>query len=528
MTRRRRSWRRWRAKRLYRGYAGRNQGLAFDLYRFFVSDAHAKLSYFSPAELAWFGLEPLPFGYATDERAPDLSDGIFFGPYVEGRAGVQPERLPPYSMTLNPGFDAALPLYRPLPMFEAMRDALRGNSQSRWAKSPTIVARVQPNPSNAIERVGFAGPRDGPLFAALFVMGVPLAQTGEPFDLLLVDGDNAGTNAGAVAATQTAIDETLARGQMVWILARATGAELNKLRLPPLQITARRATSLVRGQSDAAIDGFGLGDLYFAEVQGDRAIQKIGLQMEAGRILLRAAAVDWTLWNDRGENEKNSNLTIYQNLRKPAGAALIEVPQTRGKLWISTLDPSPDAPKIRAFWRQLMRNIGVKMNEPPSNDLVKSARNGVGAIWRYTLEKPAENWRAPAFDDADWKTGVAGFGGAVPGGNPQTAWNTDDIWLRHEFEIKAVPPTLNLEIHHDEDVEVFLNGTRIFAEIGHLSAYKTVPLDAATSQLLRVGRNVLAVHCQQTAGGQYIDAGLTSAASVPTREHDLLLNGPLQ
>ena len=123
-------------------------------------------------------------------------------------------------------------------------------------------------------------------------------------------------------------------------MARTTGAALSELRLPPLQVTNRRATSLVRGVADNAIDGFGLGDLYFAEVNGDRAIQKAGLQIETGRVLLRAADADWTLWNDHGEVEKNSNLLIYQNLRKAAGAALVEVPQVQGKMWISTLDPS--------------------------------------------------------------------------------------------------------------------------------------------------------------------------------------------
>ena len=196
---------------VYRDYAGRNQALAFDLYRTLTSSAHEKLSYFSPSELAWFGLEPLPFGYATDERAPNQSDGVFFGPYIENRAGIQPERLPPYAMTLNPGLDAALPLYRPLPMFEAMRDALRGNPNSKWAKMPPIVPRVQSQPTNQIERVGFVGDAAGALYAGLYRVGVPLARAGEPFDLLVVDGDDAGD----VVATQTAINATLARRKMV-------------------------------------------------------------------------------------------------------------------------------------------------------------------------------------------------------------------------------------------------------------------------------------------------------------------------
>ncbi len=85
-------------------------------------------------------------------------------------------------------------------------------------------------------------------------------------------------------------------------------------------------------------------------------------------------------------------------------------------------------------------------------------------------------------------------------------------------------------VHHDEDIEVHLNGERIFQAMGHLSAYQEVPLSAAQARLLKPAGNVLAVHCRQTAGGQYIDVGLAQGlvlmGSGASRGHDLLLNGP--
>ncbi|MBI1899636.1 MAG: hypothetical protein HYS13_00800 [Planctomycetia bacterium] len=45
---------------------------------------------------------------------------------------------------------------------------------------------------------------------------------------------------------------------------------------------------------------------------------------------------------------------------------------------------------------------------------------------------------------------------------------------------------------------------------GYTTDYVAVPLRAigGKSLPLRKGKNVIAIHCRQTGGGQYIDAGL--------------------
>jgi hypothetical protein len=129
------------------------------------------------------------------------------------------------------------------------------------------------------------------------------------------------------------------------------------------------------------------------------------------------------------------------------------------------------------------------------------------ATWRYTTERPAVGWQAANFDDSGWKQGPAGFGTAqTPGAVARTEWNTGEIWLRRTFELKApIPGRAALRLHHDEDVEVYLNGVSVLSLGGHTTQYETVEMG---TQALREGRNVMAIRCRQTMGGQYVDAGL--------------------
>ena len=88
-------------------------------------------------------------------------------------------------------------------------------------------------------------------------------------------------------------------------------------------------------------------------------------------------------------------------------------------------------------------------------------------------------------------------------------WNTDSIWLRREITLPEGPFTqLQLQLHHDEDVEVYLNGVLAAKLAGYTTGYQEVPISEAARKVLHAGANVLAVSCRQTVGGQYIDVGL--------------------
>jgi hypothetical protein len=131
--------------------------------------------------------------------------------------------------------------------------------------------------------------------------------------------------------------------------------------------------------------------------------------------------------------------------------------------------------------------------------------------WRYTTAKPADNWTRAGFDATGWRSGQAGFGQGV--GTVRTPWTTADIWLRRDVTLPAtLPDRLVVLAFHDEDVEVYINGVLAASAPGYVGAYVKLPMTPAGRAAIQPGNNLIAVHCHQTIGGQFIDVGIARAA----------------
>jgi len=156
----------------------------------------------------------------------------------------------------------------------------------------------------------------------------------------------------------------------------------------------------------------------------------------------------------------------------------------------------------------IVKAIGAVL--PPQVSTVVAHSREKEQLWRYTFAKPAEGWFESDFNDSSWKSGPGGFGTVgTPGAVVRTKWDTDAIWLRRTIVLPAGPFThLHLQLHHDDDVEVYLNGVLAAKLAGYTTAYREAPISEAARKTLRQGANVLAVSCKQTTGGQYIDVGL--------------------
>jgi len=138
---------------------------------------------------------------------------------------------------------------------------------------------------------------------------------------------------------------------------------------------------------------------------------------------------------------------------------------------------------------------------------------------KYTETRPADNWMSPQFNDANWNAGGAPFTDDKT--QAKTLWKSRDIWIRRTFTLDNTNiDKLVLKLQHDDNVEVYLNGERAYGNIGWTSDFQLIPLRDTVKAKLRAGTNVLAIHCVNTAGGAWLDAGLLDEVKDPS-ENDV-------
>ncbi len=121
-----------------------------------------------------------------------------------------------------------------------------------------------------------------------------------------------------------------------------------------------------------------------------------------------------------------------------------------------------------------------------------------------TTTAPPADWMMPAFAEDGWTKGT------LPLGSLLKNWTTPEVWMRRTFTYDG--RDLNkvwLSLSHDDDAEVFLNGERIFACAPcYNGGHERFEVARAVLDKLVKGTNVLAIHCTNTGGPGFIDAGL--------------------
>jgi hypothetical protein len=222
-------------------------------------------------------------------------------------------------------------------------------------------------------------------------------------------------------------------------------------------------------------------------------------------------------WGYRGTKDSADLTRKYEQLLRRV-FQFKDKPGLSAAVYTQTTDVETEANGLLTYDRAVIKvdldrvaaaNKGDFSKVPELKVLVPTSKEEA-QTWHYTFDRPAEGWQKPDFDDKQWKEGQGGFGTRMtPGAVVRTEWKTDDIWLRREFTLpEAKWGDLLLTLHHDEDAEVYINGVLALKVPGFITDYEEFPMSEEARKALKPGKNVFAVHCHQTTGGQYIDVGI--------------------
>jgi len=517
--------------RAYESPLGRMEGLAYECYGLLTSQQKYGADYQSVFNIAWYSIQPLPFGKADLTKAPELTEGIFFGKFQEGIPGMQPERLGPYVSTLNPGYDPKLPLYRPWPMFEAIRDANKGVTNSPWAEKPSFA---KPLAAPAPVSSG----TNGATLAYLAENGSALAQklgrsgaktvvysADAKTDFLLIDGSSE-PNAMAVGALKIAADKVLAEGGTVWVwdIRPTAAAALSKVLDAEVSVAPRVTSSFIVKENDTMLTGLDNATLNFSEGDDWQQISYAlsGAFMKDAQVVLDACPVDWRRWSYRSEQVKTASIFRSQVENPGPLAAIVIRPVNKGRVILCNLNPEIKTPKKAAVIRRLLANEGIQIDEVAQQSgfvdangrlmraLVCGSFSVTNADEAYTGKAPEGdirdggrmNNRRWSVRDAD-NSGVFDFKSGIVRGDQENAYAYLAVWIKSSKplnDLLSEPnlPKLSLTYGSDDGCEVFLNGELLASHkrIGPLEpdAFTENPL------LLKLGWNQLVFKVVQGDG----------------------------
>lgn len=253
-------------------------------------------------------------------------------------------------------------------------------------------------------------------------------------------------------------------------------------------------------------------------------MNKYGLPLDSRRDYTK---LDWILWTSTLATDKEQSQKLIDACAKYANETSTRVPLSD---WYETISGRRSGFKARsvvggifipflkneAMWKKYagrdktqLANWAETDFSKPETKVVIAAADTAPAEWKYATSRPSGDWKAVSFNDTAWKTGRSGFGTrGTPAAVVGTEWNGQDIWLRREIDLPAEKfNDLRFWVHHDEDIEIYINGVTALRLHGFTAEYITHRIDDDGKAALKPGKNTIAVHCKQTIAGQYVDVG---------------------
>ena len=477
--------------RAYESFEGRMEGVAISSHAALMQQREHGATYRSVFNVVWYGIQPLPLGMRSVAAPPTMDDGIFFGRFVEGHMGTQPERLGPYCTTFNPGYDGALPPYETWPLYEAIAAASQEPpAPTRWSAPPSQEMQTTPPSPEASTRVAVLGGENSVLAEQLRRMGLPLDRlTGQgTVQLLVVDGARPPSTRDA----RRSVVAVLHAGGcvLVWGVAKDTLPALNRLLAQQIAVTQRSASSLLLQKKSPLLAGMTAASLYFAE-DSPPVITTLGLVSDEGKqgnVLLRDCDTDWLRWNKQPEYAKIAMVLRSEREAKPSGTVLMQCGTAKGRLLVTTLPADTSSVRMEAVGRTLLGNLGVPLvagldsGKPllRNGQLIRALVCGffpqaAAAATRQALAEPEAGARiAPgtALEGVAWKTveqttGVFDIAKLRLAGSPQNAVMYLSFWMSSprsldDLLLEPNPPRVDLRAEYQGDaIGLLLNGLEV-------------------------------------------------------------------
>ena len=371
-------------ERAFESMEGRMEGLAFECYKLIAQQRNNGAAYVSVFNIAWYGLQPLPFGKRDLTAAPTLDDGIHFGKYKEGQPGIQPERMGPYSSTFNPGYDPTMPLYRPWPMFDAIKAANAGDKPawSKWSEMPENKPNETIEAGKNYNTVFFIGDKESETKKVFEKQGIEFASDKVFASLKLASNALLIIDGAFNPSTQdiTLIKKYLEQGTDIWLWAPtpATLTPYQSLLPSELILEPRTASSFIPIHKSWMANTVN-SDFYFSEIQTNNASQygMTGQFVVEGSVLLDACNTDWRKWNKRAEELKTASVLRSENEEKGPDAVFVKYPVQRSTFYVSTLTNFTTTEKGYNTLAKILKTAGIPISEKQLSESLIDAQGFV-------------------------------------------------------------------------------------------------------------------------------------------------------
>ncbi len=472
----------YNGNRAYESMQGRMEAIAIETYRDLTAQRTKGAAYACVFNIAWYGLKPLAFGLEDTTKVPTLEDGIFFPEFKEDTYGMQPERLGPYTSTLNPAYDKSMPIYEPWPMFDAAKAANSDPIAPFEIKYPEPEKDVEP--LKAAAAVELIANEKSPLAIQLRAAGLVTKKISNYKDaLVIVDGLKKIENFDEVKKAAEGGARIVVLG-----VCKESVEQLNSiLGDNKIELEKRKATSFIKKSilpksgcwfvnlfddwfgsektKSSMLSGLDHKDIYFSElVNNNTTLMDYGLAgefAENAELIAEACNTDWQQWNKRAEYAKTGAVLRSEREAKGSSNAIMSLKNDDYEIIVSTINFAPIANETSALVSKILTNLGATFSESKADEVRALADDG-------TLHRVVCN--------SDNKVKVAKNGKI----DLPSACKEVSFWIyspRSLVDLLAEPNMPVLDMVSADKVELKLNGKDMAERSKDGKAFTVLPLD---------------------------------------------------